>query len=168
MTKTEFIIKYGLDAYNKKNEQRREWYKNNKDYEKQKAKDWKLQNKDQHLLNQKNWYQNNHEKMLDYNRDYYEENTEYFLKKYCENIEYIFNYELAKADNFVGWEIHHILENFWSMADLKKKGLYYNVNPESLIFIRSEIHATDKGISGKHPERSKWHKRYYSELKKDR
>ena len=166
MTKTEFIAKYGLEAYNKHREQRKEWYKTHKEYEKQKANEWKSQNKDKNSLNQKNWYQNNREKMLDYNKTYYKENTEYFLKKYCENIEYIFNYELAKADNFVGWELHHILENYWSMDDLKKKDLYYNINPEALIFLRSEIHGADRGISSKYPERSKWHKRYYSRLKK--
>ena len=151
MTKTEFIAKYGLEAYNKLKERRRERYRTHKEQENQKANEWKLLNKDKYLK-----YQNN----------YYHNNTEYFLKKYCDNIEYIFNYELAKADNFVGWEIHHILENFWSMDDLKKKGLYYKVNPESLIFIRSDIHDEDTGISSMHPELSKWHKRYYSELKK--
>lgn len=166
MTKAEFIKKYGLEAYDKKNKQRREWYKTHKEYEKEKANEWKSQNKDKNSLNQKNWYQNNRDKMTDYNKTYYKENKEYFLKKYCENLEYVFNYELAKADNFVGWHVHHILENYWSKADLKKKGLYYNVNPESLIFIRSEIHGADKSISSIHPECSKWHKRYYSEHKK--
>ena len=29
---------------------------------------------------------------------------------YCKSIEDIENYELAKADNFIGWDIHHRLE----------------------------------------------------------
>lgn len=33
------------------------------------------------------------------------------LRTYCrDNITKIENYELAKADNFKGWEIHHRLE----------------------------------------------------------
>lgn len=151
MTKTEFIKKRGLDAYNKHVEHVRKYHKKHKEQDNQKSKEWKLQNKDKNSAINKAWYQNN---------------LEYHLKKYCENIEYIFNYELAKADNFVGWHVHHILENYWSSADLKKKGLYYNVNPEALIFIRSEIHCADRSLSGNHPERSKWHKRYYSRLKK--
>lgn len=148
MTKAEIIERYGIETYNKYCERRRERHKTNKEQENQLTKEWKLKNKDKNLRLYKTWQQNN---------------PEYFLRRYCEKIEYVFNYELAKADNFVGWSVHHILENYWSSDDLKKKGLYYNVNPEALIFIRSEIHHVDMS---KNPKNSKWHKRYYSELKK--
>ena len=34
----------------------------------------------------------------------------YRLLEYCKEYQKIENYELAKADNFKGWEIHHRLE----------------------------------------------------------
>ena len=32
------------------------------------------------------------------------------LKKYCDEIENVENYDLAKADNFEDWNCHHRLE----------------------------------------------------------
>ena len=59
--------------------------------------------------------------------------------KYCTNYEQIENYELAKADNFKGWECHHKLEIHDdytnTVNDLKLMNLYYNRPPEELIFL---------------------------------
>lgn len=166
MTKDEFIKKYGIDAYNKKNMQRRNWYKTHKEYEKSNAHNWQINNKEQYDIKQQEWRNSHKDEKQEYNQAYYKNNKIKYLLKYCKELEYVTNYELAKEDNFENWELHHILENYWSMPDLKKKKLYYNVNPIALIFIRADEHNKDKGISGKYPESSKWHKRYYSNLKK--
>lgn len=82
--------------------------------------------------------------------------------RYCrKNYELIENYELAKADNFDAkkWVLHHKLENFWSSTTLQKKHLYWNVNPEALIWLPTDEHRADTYISQKHPEKSKWHQR---------
>lgn len=64
--------------------------------------------------------------------------------KYCTNYEQIENYELAKADNFKGWECHHKLEIHEdytnTVNDLKLMNLYYNRPPEELIFLTTEEH----------------------------
>ena len=47
------------------------------------------------------------------------------------------------------------LENYWSSDTLiKKKGLYYGANPESLIWLPYEEHMKDR-----HCKDSKWHQR---------
>lgn len=81
------------------------------------------------------------------------------LHVYCDNIELVENFELAKANNFEGWHCHHRLENYWSKATLMKKNMYYKVNPEALIFLTSEEHNKDYGKSTKYPAETKWHKR---------
>lgn len=132
MTKLEFITRYGEDAY--------EQHKNN-------CKKWRKEHKEQHKLA---------------NRICYEEHRINGYTKYCkENFDLIENYELAKADNFdtKKWHLHHRLENYWSAKTLKRKGLYYNLNPEALIWLPADKHHSDKSLSTLHPERTKWHKR---------
>src|SRR5574344_1599080 len=83
-----------------------------------------------------------------------------YMKKYmkfherqhycCEDISKIENYELAKADNFVNWDIHHRLEtntldgirrsvNITS-KELMKLGMYYNRPASELIFMTHREH----------------------------
>lgn len=72
------------------------------------------------------------------------------FKCYCENYQDIENYELAKADNFVGWECHHRLETHSSdgerrLVDITKKELialdmYWHRPASELIFMKLSEH----------------------------
>ncbi len=69
------------------------------------------------------------------------------VKSYCrDDISKIENYELAKADNFVGWECHHRLEltldgeHAHSREDLKRMNMYYNRPYFELIYLRRTEH----------------------------
>lgn len=63
------------------------------------------------------------------------------LNKYCNgDISLIANYYDALNDKNEIWVCHHILEQYYTLKELKKKNLYYNVNPEALIFIRKSEH----------------------------
>ena len=89
--------------------------------------------------------------------EYRERNRKLGKTRYCSvNYELIENYELAKADNFdrKKWHLHHRLENYWSCATLKRKGLYYNTNPEALIWLPADEHMKDRNSKN-----SKWHQR---------
>lgn len=132
MTKLEYITRYGEDAYKRKLESDLKWQKEHK--EQNIASSLKCQNKKR----QKG------------------------ITRYCnKNYELIENYELAKADNFdpKKWHLHHRLENYWSKATLKRKGLYDNVNSEALIWLPYKEHKKDASLSTFHPELTKWHKR---------
>ena len=90
-------------------------------------------------------------------REYWERDRKLGKTRYCSvNYELIENYELAKADEFdpMKWHLHHRLENYWSSDTLKKKGLYYDINPEALIWLPYEEHMKDR-----YCKNSKWHQR---------
>ena len=82
----------------------------------------------------------------------------YTQLKYCREgeLEKIENYELAKADNFEGWDIHHRLEltinNEFahSPESLKRLGIYFNRPYFELIFLRTsehmKLHATNRSV----------------------
>ena len=92
-------------------------------------------------------------------------------KQYCKDYEKIENYQLAKKDNFIGWECHHRLETHnsdgirrevdISQEELKALRMYYNRPPEELIFLTTrEHHVFKKGENNpfygkKHSEESK-------------
>lgn len=82
----------------------------------------------------------------------------------CESTSKIENYELAKADNFKGWLIHHRFETHdfegvwqkrkihYPASMLKSLDLYYNRPAEELIFMTRSEHmklhnTTSYGIS---------------------
>ena len=76
------------------------------------------------------------------------------LKVVCRNPELIENYELAKADNFKGWVIHHRLETISTGAvvtstrqDLIDWGIYYDRPADELIYLtraeHNKIHAAE-------------------------
>ena len=75
----------------------------------------------------------------------------------CLEKEKIENYELAKADNFKGWVIHHRLEthNFdgerrlvnISRAELIALDIYYNRPASELIYLTRAEHAYTHGVS---------------------
>lgn len=136
MKKKEFIEKYGEDA----------WKRN--------------------LENMKKWHINNRERQRELERNFWKGRPGRLrsngITKYCnKDVELIENYELAKADNFDAkkWHLHHRLENYWSSKTLLKKKLYYNVNPEALIWLPAKEHKIDSALATFHPELSKWHKR---------
>lgn len=140
MTKNEYIKKYGEEAYRIKCKR--------------------------HLESNKKWIEKNKERWRKYHNNLNgclkKKRREKGITYYCrENYELIENYELAKADNFdpKKWHLHHRLENYWSSKTLIRKGLYYNVNPEALIWLPNKEHNSDKSLSTLHPELSKWHKR---------
>lgn len=84
---------------------------------------------------------------------------------FCKTPELIENYELAKADNFKGWQCHHGLESHNSdgerrLVDLTKKelialGMYYNRPPEELIYMTTLSHRQLHSLALKGKKRSK-------------
>ena len=150
--------KYTEEAWQRCLEKARIKYQEKKEYHKEKNKQWRLEHP-----NYKKEYNNNHGKEnIEYSKKSYNNSRKIGKTYFCtENYELIENYELAKADNFdpKKWHLHHRLENYWSHATLKRKGLYYNVNPEALIWLPADEHHSDKSLSVHHPELSKWHQR---------
>lgn len=77
-------------------------------------------------------------------------NKEYHYKRYCSDIENVENYEKAKADNFVDWNIHHRLETHnsdgerrpidISRQELIALGTYLNRPACELIFMTKREH----------------------------
>lgn len=70
---------------------------------------------------------------------------EYTAKQYCsEDLSLIENYELAINDTTQTWECHHRGEVLpcvrFSIADLKKFGLYYKRPASELIFLTQSAH----------------------------
>jgi hypothetical protein len=128
MTKKEFIEKYGEEAYKRHLERKREY---DKEYMKQK--------REQHKEEYNEYYK---QYMRKYNR----------MFAYCipEEIEQIENYEIAKKDNFNGWNIHHRLETHNSdgekrLVNLSRDELialevYYNRPANELIFLTASEH----------------------------
>ena len=73
-----------------------------------------------------------------------------YYKRYCSDIENVENFEKAKADNFVGWCIHHRLQTWTSdgkrrevdisAAELQALGMYCNRPASELIFLTESEH----------------------------
>lgn len=77
----------------------------------------------------------------------------------CEDISNIENYEKAKADNFVGWVIHHRDERrvlpsgmvaIRTYQELKENGRYYNCPANELIYLSTKAHGEIHPISEEH------------------
>ena len=62
------------------------------------------------------------------------------VKSYCKDFTKIENYASAVADTTQTWEVHHRLESCFTQKFLKNMGLYYNVEPEALIFLTKAEH----------------------------
>src|SRR5574344_580308 len=103
------------------------------------------------LARSKAYYETHKNELNAKSKTYHESHRESRLRKYfCINIEQVENYELAKADNFKGWTIHHRLETHNSdgerrLVDLSKKELislstYYHRPASELIFMKSSEH----------------------------
>lgn len=78
------------------------------------------------------------------------------FKTYCPlRYKEIENYELAEKDSFIGWHCHHKLgEHCFTKEELKKFGMYFDVTPGELIFIKSaehgKLHNKGKSLSVEH------------------
>lgn len=78
------------------------------------------------------------------------------FKRYCKEFTKIENYELAKADNFVGWVCHHRLEltvnNEYAHGkeDLIRLGMYYNRPYFELVFMKDKDHRRLHGLNLSH------------------
>ena len=67
-------------------------------------------------------------------------NGEPHCRCYCRHPELIENYDKAIADNSQTWDVHHRLECCFTQRFLKKMNLYYDVEPDALIFLTREEH----------------------------
>ena len=76
------------------------------------------------------------------------------LRKYCKEYEKIENYELALADNFKGWDLHHRLEltldgEFAHTApELIRLNMYWNRPYFELIFLPAGEHTRIHNLAG--------------------
>ena len=142
MTKTELIEKYGIDWYEahkvKVREQCKARYKSNIEFREHKKKETNTRNKVKNKFrreNEQNYVEYHRIKAREWKRTQYVKDG---------RIDLIENYELAKADNFKGWDIHHkleICENYINtVADLKMMNLYYDRPAEELIWLKRGEH----------------------------
>ena len=98
-----------------------------------------------------------------------------YNKRFCKEPEKIENYEKAKADDFVGWCIHHRLQTWTSdgkrrLVDITRKELialdmYYDRPAEELIFLTLGEHSS---LHNKGKLCSEEAKKKMSAAKKDR
>lgn len=63
-------------------------------------------------------------------------NGQPYSQCYCRCPELIENYEKAIVDNVNVWHCHHKKEEFYTQQELIDLGLYYNVPPEDLVFVK--------------------------------
>lgn len=154
MNKQEMIDKYGIEWYNRqkqiRNERCKERYKNDKEYRERKdsykrnryKNDEEYRNKE--LNRRKELYKND----LKFRETQKVNGQIYNISRYVKDGKYelIENYELAKVDNFKGWEVHHRLELHYDYSlrftreSLLKLNLYYNRPPEELIWMKVKEH----------------------------
>ena len=132
-----------------KPEYRRQYYIKHKEEIITKVKEWRKNNITKAISYSKKWKQNN----KDHNRIC---NKKTYLS-FCNPLEYelIENYDLAKLDNFIGWDCHHRLELHpdgslrFSKTSLQELDLYYNRPARELIFLTHSEHAKLHGLSRK-------------------
>lgn len=137
MTKNEIIAKFGIQYYEDFKERSRirngERYRNDPEYRKaHKAQVIAHYTEHPEIRKRRNEYGNARYKKYG---------------AYCkEPVTEIENYELALADNFEGWCVHHRYEItpngefMHSHKDLKRLGLYYNRPASELIWLRIKDH----------------------------
>lgn len=100
------------------------------------------------------------------------QNGEPNYKCYCRHPELIENYDKAIADTTQTWEVHHRLECCFTQKFLEEMSLYYDVEPEALIFLTHKEHCKIDSFrkrcseSRKGKMHSEEHKRKISEAQK--
>lgn len=67
-------------------------------------------------------------------------NGEPYSGCFCRKPELIENYAQAIADTTQTWDVHHRLESCFTQKFLVDMGLYFDVEPEALIFLTREDH----------------------------
>lgn len=88
---------------------------------------------------------------------------------FCDNFEYIENYDLAIADTKTIWSCHHKLEAFFSRKELQEMSKYYRLSPRELVFVQESgngdrthhyywPHISRKGLSDWHKNNEPWNK----------
>lgn len=68
-------------------------------------------------------------------------NGELRYRGFCRHPELIENYDKAVADETQTWQVHHRLESCFTQRFLKEMNLYYDVEPEALIFLTPSEHS---------------------------
>lgn len=137
MTKNEMIARYGLAWYE---EQKR------KSIESHRTKEYTEYCRKFHAERYKDPENRKHRTR----QNILWEQSQFVMNKKLEQIE---NYELAKADDFKGWVIHHRIELHsdcslrYSVESLIKLDLYYNRPPNELIWLKRNEHARMHMIS---------------------
>ena len=71
---------------------------------------------------------------------------------FCRHPELIENYDKAVADETQTWEVHHRLECCFTQKFLEEMGLYYDVEPEALIFLTKSEHSKIDSKCKRHGE----------------
>lgn len=147
MKKSEFIERYGLEAYKAHNERNKE---RNKEHYTNDPEFRKVRNNRNNELN-KERYANDiefKERQKSYGKKYMKS---YNYRRYILNgkIELIENYNDALNDNFIGWDIHHkdeirVLPSgmiaLRTREELIENGRYYNCPANELIWMRKAEH----------------------------
>lgn len=139
MTKAELIERYGQEWYEEHKAKKREHYHNDAKFREEHKAKCNARHKDR--------YNNDAEFRETYKVKWRKRYIECY-QKYCRpgEFELIENYELAKADNFKGWDIHHRLEltldgeYAHSIEELKRMNMYYNRPYFELIFLTRKEH----------------------------
>lgn len=138
MTKEELVKIHGQEWYDNLMAKNRDYYHKRKAED----KDWY-----EHRLESSNqYYSDNKDTISDKNKLTYDTNKPAILKrrrhqqklKYCINTELhkVENYQEAYKDDFIGWDLHHRLEEQgYTYKELKKQNLYYNRPASELIFL---------------------------------
>src|SRR5574344_86791 len=132
-------------------EERKEYKKAYYEAHKKELKEKQKAYYEAHKEETKAYYEEHKQERKEYSQAYHETNRERRLRKYyCINIEQIENYNLAIADNFVDWDIHHRLETHNSDGErrivdltkdeLKALDMYYNRPASELIFLKHKEH----------------------------
>lgn len=146
MTKKEYIEKYGEEAYQRRLEYVRKYREQHREEYNQYHKQYKQQHREQQKQYKKQYDKQHREQQKQYQRKHNQ------MFAYCipEQIAQIENYELAKKDDFNGWDIHHRLETHNSdgqrrlvnltRTELIALDMYYNRPASELIFMRAGEH----------------------------
>lgn len=150
MKKEECIEKYGLEAYQKRLEQTRKWKREHSEQRREYNRKWIQEHPEQAKEQQRKWREENRERYNEQHRNYERQNRAMFAFVIPEEKELIENYEMAKADNFDGWDVHHRLETHTSdgelrlapisMKELKALDMYYNRPATELILLTKSEH----------------------------